>query len=338
MVNIITEPSYDFDDVYIVPVPSELSSRSQVNLNVAYICKHSKQMFYGCPIVISNMDSTGQINIAKVAHNENVWTALHKFYTDDKIVEFTTDDYMNKCFISIGISDTEFHRIKRLKQRCNIHAICIDAANAYMYSFLDMIKRVRNLLPNTIIMAGNVCTPEGVENIIKAGADIAKCGIANGSFCQTKNKTGVNIPQFSVAKNCGQAANELNALCCSDGGCREPQDICKGLGAGAHLIMIGSMVSGVSEAIESEWVDGKMRMYGMSSTHANNKYFGGLKSYRTSEGREEFIDSKGSILDIIADIKGGLASCCTYTNTKNVENLHKNCSFIVYNYGKKKCG
>jgi GMP reductase len=242
--------------------------------------------------------------------------------------------FFDKSFISMGISDIEFQRVKALSQKMNIYSICIDAANAYMYSFLDMIKRMRNLLPDSIIMAGNVCTPEGFENIIKAGADIAKCGIANGGYCQTKNKTGINIPQFSVAKDCGQAANELNALCCSDGGCKDPEDVCKGLGAGSHLIMIGSMFAGVNEAIESVWKDNKMLMYGMSSTYANNNYFGGLKSYRTSEGKEEFIPCKGSIIDIVRDIKGGLTSCCTYTNTKNLENLSKNCSFIVYNYGR----
>lgn len=69
-------------------------------------------------------------------------------------------------------------------------------------------------------------------------------------------------------------------------------------------------------------------MYGMSSKTANEKHFGGLKDYRTSEGREEWIPCKGSVEDIVQDIKGGLASCCTYTNTRNLENLKKNCEFV----------
>ena len=153
--------------------------------------------------------------------------------------------------------------------------------------------------------------------------------IVHNSFCHTKNKTGVGYKQLSVCIECGQAANELNALCCSDGGCKEPGDICKALGGGAHLIMCGSLFAGVKEATESEWKDGKMLVYGMSSKYANEKYFGGLQSYRTSEGKEEWIDSKGSVVDIIRDIKGGLASCCTYTNTKNLENLSKNVEFTV---------
>ena len=70
-----------------------------------------------------------------------------------------------------------------------------------------------------------------------------------------------------------------------------------------------------------------MKIYGMSSKIANDKYFGGLKSYRTSEGKEGWVKYKGSCLDMARDIKGSLARCCTYTNTKNLENLYKNCVF-----------
>ena len=181
---ILEDLKLDFDDVLITPKPSELTSRSEVNLNVAYVCKHSKKMFYGCPIILANMDTVGQIPVAKEAAKENVWTALHKFYDEEALVKFAFNeqDIYKNCFISCGISKEEFQRIKGLSQLIHIHSICIDAANAYTYSFLDCIKRIRDLLPDTIIMAGNVCTPEGVENIIKAGADIAKSGIANGCF------------------------------------------------------------------------------------------------------------------------------------------------------------
>lgn len=327
---ILGSQKLDFDDVLIRPKPSELTSRSEVNLNVAYICKHSKKMFYGFPLILSNMDTIGQIPVAMTLYNENVWVALHKFYKEEELVNFLFHKESEYSFISMGISKEEFLRIKSLSLKVIPKAICIDAANAYMYSFLDVIKRVRDLLPRTIIMAGNVCTPEGVENIIKAGADIAKCGIANGGYCATKNKTGIGYKQFSVAVECGQAANELDALCCSDGGCKESGDIAKALAAGSHLIMCGSIFSGVLEATESEWNDkNQMRMYGMSSKYANEKYFGGLQDYRTSEGYEKWVDCKGSIIDIIRDIKGGVASCCTYTNTKNLENLSKNAEFSV---------
>lgn len=320
----------NFDDVYIKPRPSEIDSRKNVDLNVSYITLHSKRRFNGIPVILSNMDTVGQINIAKTVYNHGFWTCLHKFYNEKQLYYHFTSSNFDKSFITIGPTiDLDF--IKDLPFKIN--AICIDAANAYLYKFLDFVKIIRDMFPDTILMAGNVCTPEGVENLIRAGTDIVKCGIANGEFCDTKNKAGIGYKQFSVALECGQAANELHALCCSDGGCKSPSDIAKAIAAGSHMVMIGSIFGGVSEANESEWIekDGElyMKMYGMSSKFANEKYFGGLQEYRTSEGKEGFVKNKGSANDICLDIMGGLASCCTYSNISRIENLHKNAIFTV---------
>lgn len=327
----------DFGDVLISPKPSELKSRSEVNLEVSYICKHSKSRFSGVPVCVANMDTIGQIGVAKCLFKHKMWVALHKFIETGELYNFLREPESEYCFVTIGSKDfeKEIEKLKFIFQNFKTPPkICIDAANAYMYDFLDVVKRVRAEFQNAILMAGNVCTPEGVENIIKAGADIAKCGIANGGFCDTKNKAGVGYKQFSVASECGQAANELNALCCSDGGCKMPADICKAIGAGSHLVMAGSIFGGCEES-EGEWQYDQngnkkaIKFYGMSSESANKKYFGGLKQYRASEGKEGFVPYKGSIEDVARDIKGSLASCCTYTNTKNLENLHKNCTFTT---------
>lgn len=326
-----------FEDVLVMPRPTELKSRSEVNLDVSYITKHSRTRFSGIPVCVANMDTIGQIGIAKALFKHKIWVALHKFIDTNNLYNFLKEPESAYCFTTIGSSNYE-QEIEKLKfiyrGEGSTPKICIDAANAYMYSFLDVIKRIRENFTNSIILAGNVCTPEGVENIIKAGADIAKCGIANGSFCDTKNKAGVGYKQFSVAMECGQAANELNALCCSDGGCKNPADICKALGAGSHMVMTGTLFGGAIES-EGEWIKDEngnkkaIKFYGMSSISANKKYFGGLKSYRASEGKEGFIEARGSVEDIALDIKGSLASCCTYTNTKNLENLYKNCVFTT---------
>jgi GMP reductase len=165
-------------------------------------------------------------------------------------------------------------------------------------------------------------------------------GISNGGLCDTAKKAGVGCNQFSVSLECGQAANELNALCISDGSVRYPADICKALGAGSHMVLCGSIFYGYKEN-NTEWWDDhkavdepeeigfhKMKAYGMSSTAANNKFFGGLKEYRTSEGKEKWVDYKGSVSKLAKDIRGGLASCCTYVNCKNLENISKCCTFV----------
>jgi|LakMenEpi03Aug12_release.lakeMendotaPanAssembly.Ray.scaffolds.fasta_scaffold164274_3 GMP reductase len=316
--------TYSFNDVHIVPRSSELDSRAQPILEVSYVTKHSKRTFNGMPLIVSNMDYIGTYKMASALAPYKIWVALNKFQN------IVTYNYTyNNVFFTLGMNDKDKTKFDILKARQS--PICLDVANGYIYKFLDYVKWVRDQCPSSIIMAGNVCTPEGVENLIKAGADIVKAGIGGGSFCLTRNKTGVGIPQFTVAQECGWAANEMGALCCSDGGVREIGDIAKALGSGSHLVMAGSLFAGYDEN-EVEWqedpISGKiMPFYGMSSAMANKKYFDGLKDYRTSEGREDYIKSKGPISALVQDIRGGLASCCTYTNTKHIENLKKNCTF-----------
>jgi len=323
------EPKLDFDDVYIKPIPTELSSRSEVNLNISYITKHSKKNITGLPVLVANMDKIATVRMANVLYKYGIGVCIHKHCDQDLLIDFLESPESQYSFITHGIKD-DINTLKQLKPE----KICLDVANGYMYSFLDYVKNVRAIFPDSIIMAGNVCTPEGVENIIKAGADIVKCGIAQGGKCDTKNKAGVGYKQLSVAMECGQAANELNALCCSDGGTKSPGDICKALGAGSHFVMCGSMFFGYEEN-DTEWEETKngkrMLSYGMSSKTANDKFYGGLKNYRTSEGKEEYVNYKGSVKDLAQDIRGGMASACTYTNTKNLENLKKNTVFIRNN-------
>lgn len=327
-----TGTKLDFDDVLIKPKPSELKSRSEVNLRVSYLGKHSNRVISGFPVIVANMSCVATVAMAKALHRYDFFVALHKFIEEKVLIDFFSQNYSSKSFYTIGINDDldKLDRVVSQSEFCN--KINLDVANGYMYNFLDYVKKIRNKYPNFTIMAGNVATPEGVENIIRAGADIAKCGIGNGNFCETRNKAGVGYKQFSVAAECGQAANELNAMCCSDGGCKSPADICKALGAGSHFVMTGSMFAGCDEC-DSEWkdIDGvkKMLMYGMSSKVANDKYCGGLKKYRAAEGREAWVDHKGSAEYVAIDIRGGVASCCTYTNTKNLENLKKNCTFTL---------
>jgi GMP reductase len=349
----ILQRKYHFSDVQILPQPTEINSRSEVNLEVSYITKHSKKLINGVPVFVANFDTTGTIGMARAVCSD-FFVALSKHVKLEDLKQYWLDTEGYHSFLTFGIGEDEFQRAKDFYNQRNIKNIhysyhnediniVLDVANGYMYKFLDWIKRYRECFPKSIIVAGNVCTPEGVENIIKAGADIVKCGIASGGVCDTKNKAGVGCPQFSVAQECGQAANELEALCMSDGGVKTPADICKALGAGSHFVMAGSLFAGYDEC-EGEWeketvlpnqmceserkkfpngylgefpqpihtgytIKKRLRFYGMSSKVANDKYNGGLKEYRASEGKETWVDYKGPVSSLVQDIKGSLASC-----------------------------
>jgi len=342
---------YHYSDVFLVPKPSEIQSRKDVNVEVSYITKHSKKEIRGVPVIVANLDTTGTFAMAKSLAKHKMFVSLHKYYNHDKLISFFFDDPESSySFLTIGLKniDINLEILKKLEKAPYFKYLMIDIANGYAYSFLDYIKKIRNLYPSLIIGAGNVATPEGVENIIKAGADIVKAGIGNGNLCLSSAKAGIGYPQFSVAQECGQAANELDALCISDGGVKNIADICLGLAAGSHFIMAGSLFAGYDEC-EGEWMTNayditsvtdyetkfltdklKLKVYGMSSKTANDKYNGGLQGYRASEGIEErWIDYKGRVDKLALDIKGSLASCCSYCNTSNLENLKKNAVFIL---------
>jgi GMP reductase len=333
--------TFDFKDVLIKPKTSTLTSRSEIDLIVSYKCKHSGQHITGFPLIVSNMSCVGTIKMAKALHGWQCFVALQKFINTEDLIKFFQEKESEFSFYSLGMAENEFDKLKYISQHCNISKIRLDAANGHMLKFCDEIKRLRDYFPKAIIMAGNVATPEGVHNIINSGADIVCAGIGNGNFCETRNKAGVGCKQFTVAEKCGEAARELGALCCSDGGCSSPADISKALAAGSHFVMVGSMFAGCEEC-ESKWVDhsgklivdnkgvkAKMFMYGMSSKFANDKFCGGLKEYRASEGREGWVDYKGNASDVVIDIKGSVASCCTYTNTSKLQNLYENCEFFI---------
>ena len=201
-------------------------------------------------------------------------------------------------------------------------------------------------------MAGNVCTPEMVQELIlHGGVDIVKIGIGPGSACTTRLKTGVGFPQLSAIIECSHAAHGLRngdgrlGLVCADGGCRTPSDVCKAFAAGADFVMLGGMLAGSYECEgdwQYEWVsDGKhdyyhkmvrksLKFYGMSSSEAQSKY-GGVKDYRASEGRVKEVPYKGPAKDIILDVLGGLRSACAYIGATKLKDMNKCAEFNLVN-------
>jgi GMP reductase len=193
----------DFNDVLIRPKRSTLVSRKNAELDRSFSFKYSKHVWKGIPIVASNMDHVGTLNMAEVLSSFNMLTALCKF------VEFPKNNDLQYLMKTIGLDvELDFETPMWL---------CIDIANGYTERFFSYINKVRERHSNAIITAGNVCTPEATEQIILAGADIVKLGIGPGSVCTTRNMTGVGYPQLSCIIECADAAHGLGGHVMSDG-------------------------------------------------------------------------------------------------------------------------
>jgi len=317
-----------FKDVLIRPKRSRLDSRDQVDLFRHLKCPHSSSTISGVPIIAANMDTTGTFWMADVLCGDfNAFVALNKFYSYDDI-ETYQQKHNYGIFVTIG---GKYHDINILSSIKNVSMICIDVANGYTESFLDTVKRVRDLHPLSFILAGNVCTPEMTEALILAGASCVKCGLGNGSSCTTRVMTGVGYPQLSTIMECADAAHGLHGHICADGGCTIPGDIAKAFGAGADLVMLGGMLSGTDEC-EGSWdiIDGKkyFSFRGMSSSDAMKDHNGGMADHRAAEGKTVRVEYKGSVKDLMLQILGGLRSTCTYVGAKSIKDLPKCTTFV----------
>lgn len=334
------EVQLDFCDVLIKPKRSESPSRKAVNLSTQYKFLNSKKEWNGVPIISANMSTTGSIAIAKELSKKHAMTALHKHYSIDKLIKHFITENRFYTWYSTGIKDHDIGKLKeclvKLKSyNLTIPFINVDVANGYTNYFVDKIKQIRKLAPESTIMAGNVCTGEMVHELLLAGADVIKIGIGPGSVCTTRIQTGVGFPQLSAIISCADTAHGLRGHICADGGCTTPGDVAKAFGAGADFVMLGGMFSGTLEC-EGDWTydkDGNkesMVFYGMSSKDAMKK-FGGWENYKTSEGKTVTVPNRGPVEEVLQEIMGGLRSACTYVGTEELKYFSKCCTFIRVN-------
>lgn len=322
----------DFNNVLIRPKRSTLKSRSEVSLEREFKFKHSNLEWNGIPIMSANMDTTGTFEVYNVLSKYNILTILHKFYKPDDFNNLDNKLNPNLFAVSTGISDNDLTKLISILEVVDCNWICIDIANGYLEGMVSFCKRVRELYPNKIIIAGNVVTREIVEELILEGkVDIVKIGIGPGSACTTRLKTGVGMPQLSAVLECADAAHGVGGHIISDGGITCPGDMAKAFGGGADFVMVGGQFAGhdenPGEIIEENGKKMKL-FYGMSSEKAQEKYYGSMAKYRSSEGRVLKIPYKGSLRNTVDDYLGGLRSTCTYINASCIKHMSKCTTFM----------
>ena len=309
--------------------------------------------YRGIPIMAANMDGVGTFEMADTLAKQGMFTCLVKTYSIEQLVEYFGPEYRKQnVAMSIGITDADAQKFHQVYAQAGEHMkfVCIDVANGYSERFASFVKKFRNDYPNVVIIAGNVVTGEMTEELILAGADIVKVGIGPGSVCTTRIQTGVGYPQLSAVIECADAAHGLGGHIIADGGCTCPGDVAKAFAAGADFVMLGGMLAGHDEGggevitktyetnevtktddgfFESIYEEKQfVQFYGMSSDAANTKHFGGLKDYRSSEGREVLVPYRGSVGITVQDLLGGLRSTCTYAGAQRLKHLSRCTTFV----------
>ncbi len=330
------EIKLDYSDVLFRPKRSTLKSRKDVDLNRKYTFKHSRSSWKGIPIIASNMDGVGEIDVAKKLSSHKLMTALTKQHDINQIgTIYKKNIFFDSIALSCGTSKDSYNRLNSiLKKYPKFKFICIDVANGYSENFSHFVSEVRKKYPKKTIIAGNVVTADMTQELVLSGADIVKVGIGPGSVCTTRIQTGVGYPQLSAVMECADAAHGLGAHIIADGGCTCPGDVAKGFGAGADFVMLGGMLAGHKEGggdIIQENGTKFIEFYGSSSEEANDKHYGGLANYRSSEGKKVKIRMKNSLDSTIRDILGGVRSSCTYVGASSLKQLSKCTTFVRVN-------
>jgi GMP reductase len=317
----------DYDDVLIRPKRSNAPSRKDVVLKRTFKMLHSDNVLACIPICASNFDTVGSIEMARALVKQNLLCCLHKFYAPWQLVSFFASDASRNTFYTLGLKEDDFEKLETVSRQISIKKICLDAANGNTQFFVQRVCQLRKKYKDAIIMVGNTCVPEMVQELLLEGADIIKIGIGSGSVCTTRLMTGCGYPQLSAVIECADAAHGLNGFICSDGGCKTPGDIAKAIGGGADIVMLGGMFAGTEEC-EGEWTEEGLKFHGMSSKEVQELHYDGVPDYATAEGKCIIALNKGPVKGVIQNILGGLRSACTYVGADSLKAFSKCTTFI----------
>jgi IMP dehydrogenase len=238
---------------------------------------------------------------------------------------------------AIGVGEEAVRRAEALIE-AGADVIVIDTAHGHSKGVISMVEKIKGLFPDVDVIAGNVATPEATEALIKAGADAVKVGIGPGSICTTRIVAGVGVPQLSAVMNCAEVADKYDVSIIADGGIKFSGDIAKAIGAGARVVMIGSLFAGTKES-PGELILYQGRSYkvyrGMGSLGAMKK--GSKDRYFQSEveekklvpeGIEGMVPYRGPLADTIHQLVGGLRAGMGYCGAANIEEMRKKARFV----------
>jgi IMP dehydrogenase len=257
----------------------------------------------------------------------------------EKVIEFpnSAKDEQGRLLVgaAVGVTADTMLRVEKLV-KAQVDVIVVDTAHGHSKGVIDTVRKIREAYPKLNIIAGNVATAEATRDLIEAGANIIKVGIGPGSICTTRVVAGVGVPQITAIYDCATEARKYGVPIIADGGIKYSGDIVKAIAAGAHAVMLGSLLAGVSESPgETEIYQGRrFKVYrGMGSVGAMEKgskdrYFQEDQKKFVPEGIEGRVPYKGPLADTIYQLVGGLRAGMGYCGTKNLEELREKTQFI----------
>lgn len=236
---------------------------------------------------------------------------------------------------AVGTAANTMERVAALVE-ARADVIAIDTAHGHSAGVLKKVEEIKSKYPNVTLIAGNVATAAATEALIKSGADIVKVGIGPGSICTTRIVAGIGVPQLTAVMDCAEMADKFGKSIIADGGIKYSGDIVKALAAGGSAVMVGSLLAGTLESPgEVELYQGRsfkvyrgMGSLGAMAAGSNDRYFQEGQKKFVPEGVEGRVPYRGSVAEVIFQMKGGLRSGMGYCGKATIEELRTTSEFV----------
>lgn len=323
-----TVNSLSFDDVWLEPQYSEITSRAHPIL----ISKLTEGVVLKHPVIASNMASVVGPEMMDVLGNSGSIAFCHRFLNQKQLVELAKNKSNLEHFpFSIGIKDGDYDSASRLFDILGPFKpiVLVDIAHAHTKIMGEFLERIVKIGFENVI-AGNVATPDGYLYLVEHGAKAVRVGVAGGKVCTTKHVTGHHVPTLQSVIDIAKIKSSVPII--ADGGIRTSGDAAKALAAGADFVCVGSILAGTNEAPgETKKINGQMMKayYGMSSQMAIDKFFNGKKCHVAPEGKTEYIPCTGPASDVLDQFIAGIKSAMTYSGSMTIKEFQKKAVFLT---------
>ena len=325
-----------FDDVLLIPsrsdvLPTQVSTRSFL----------TRELALDIPLLSAAMDTVTESQMAIALARLGGMGVLHRNLTVDQQAAQVKECKAAGVRVgaAVGVSGDADERVNALVA-AGVDVVFVDTAHGHSAAVIRMVEKVK-ARHRVQVVAGNVATAEGTEELIAAGADGVKVGMGPGAICTTRVVAGAGMPQITAIYDCANAAAKAGVPICADGGIQESGDIAKAIGAGAHTVMLGGLFAGVDESpgdvVETD--EGRFKSYrGMGSMGAmqarqtsRDRYGQGDVaefSKLVPEGIEGRVPARGALEPFIHQLVGGIRAGMKYTGAATIEDLRTKSRFV----------
>ena len=324
-----------FDDVLLIParsdvLPAQVSTRTFL----------TRELALDIPIVSAAMDTVTEARLAIALARLGGLGVLHRNLSVD-----AQSANVRECKAAgvrvgaaVGVSGDADERANALVA-AGVDVLMIDVAHGHSAGVVRMVEKIKTR-HRVQVIAGNVVTAEGTEELIAAGADGVKVGVGPGAICTTRVVAGAGMPQITAIFDCANAAAKHGIPVCADGGIQESGDIAKAIGAGAHTVMLGGLLAGVDESpgAVTRTDEGNFKAYrgmgsmgAMAARRAGDRYGQGEVSEFSKivpEGVEGRVRSVGPLEPFVHQLVGGLRAGMKYAGAATIEDLRTKARFV----------